>query len=115
MRTHTPSSTSASPPLPTDPEAFLRHLFDVAVRRALPLENMRAMLPPVPQGGRTWVIGAGKAAGAMAQALEQLWPADAHLAGAVVTRYGHTPPRPTALDGQPPRIDILEASHPFPD
>ncbi len=115
MRTHTPSSTPVSPPLPTDPEAFLRHLFDVAVRRALPLENMRTMLPPVPQGGRTWVIGAGKAAGAMAQALEQLWPADAHLAGAVVTRYGHTPPRPTALDGQPPRIDILEASHPVPD
>ncbi len=32
-----------------------------------------------------------------------------------MTRYGHTPPRPTALDGQPPRIDILEASHPVPD
>jgi len=78
MRTHTPPSIPTSPTLPTDPEAFLRHLFDVAVRRALPLENMRAMLPPAPQGGRTWVIGAGKAAGAMAHALEQLWPTDAH-------------------------------------
>ena len=109
MTTHSLPSWSA------EPQAFLRELFDIAVRRALPLENMRAALPPVPPDGRTWVIGAGKAAGAMAHALEQLWPADAHLSGAVVTRYGHTPPRPAALAGRAERIEILEASHPVPD
>jgi glycerate-2-kinase len=38
---------------------------------------------------RTLVLGAGKAGGSMAQALEALWPADAPLSGLVVTRYGH--------------------------
>jgi len=98
-----------------DPIKFLRHLFDVAVTRASPLANMRDALPPVPSSGKTWVIGAGKAAGAMAQALEELWPADAPLSGAVVTRYEHTPPRSERLSGRVPRIDILEAAHPVPD
>jgi glycerate 2-kinase len=58
------------------------------------------------------VLGAGKAGGAMAQAVEALWPADAPLSGLVVTRYGHTPPRPAGL---PERIEVVEASHPVPD
>jgi len=58
------------------------------------------------------VIGAGKAAGAMAHAVEALWPAAAPLSGVVVTRYDHTPPRP---EGLAQRIDILEAAHPVPD
>ena len=93
------------------PLAFLRGLYEVAVQRALPLHNMAAHLPPPPKG-RTVVVGAGKAAGAMAQALEALWPPDAPLSGVVVTRYGHTPPRPT---GVPQRITVLEAAHPVPD
>lgn len=102
------------PPTPTpqqDPALFLRHLFDAAVARAQPLLNMPDCLPAVPRG-RTLVLGAGKAAGAMAHALEALWPADAPLSGMVVTRYHHTPPRPTGL---PQRIEVLEASHPVPD
>ena len=66
------------------PSDFLRQLFAAAVARAQPLLNLPAVLPAVPRG-RTVVIGAGKAAGAMAQALEQLWPADAPLSGVVVT------------------------------
>jgi glycerate 2-kinase len=93
------------------PLTFLRSLFEVAVQRALPLANMAAHLPPPPRG-RTVVIGAGKAAGAMAQALEALWPADAPLSGGVVTRYGHTPPRPAGLRQ---RIAVWEAAHPVPD
>jgi hypothetical protein len=69
-----------------DPRVLLRQLFDVAVQRALPLHNMAAHLP-VPPKGRTVVIGAGKAGGAMAQAVEALWPTDAALSGLVVTRY----------------------------
>jgi len=94
-----------------DPALFLRHLFDAAVARAQPLLNMPDCLPAVPRG-RTLVLGAGKAAGAMAHALEALWPADAPLSGVVVTRYHHTPPRPTGLKQ---RIEVLEASHPVPD
>ena len=94
-----------------DPAQFLRQLFDAAVARAQPLLNMPTCLPTVPRG-RTFVLGAGKAAGAMAHALEALWPADAPLSGMVVTRYHHTPPRPTGL---PQRIEVLEAAHPVPD
>jgi glycerate 2-kinase len=94
-----------------DPQGFLRHLFDTAVARAQPLLNMAGLLPAPPRG-RTLVLGAGKAAGAMAQALEQLWPVDARLEGLVVTRYHHTPPRP---EGLLQRIDVVEASHPVPD
>jgi glycerate 2-kinase len=93
------------------PLAFLRHLYEVAVQRALPQFNMAGHLPPPPQG-RTLVLGAGKATGAMAHALEALWPADAPLSGLVVTRYDHTPVR----DPQSPsRIEIVEAAHPVPD
>jgi hydroxypyruvate reductase len=93
------------------PQGFLRQLFDAAVLRALPLHNTAAYLPPPPKG-RTVVLGAGKAGGAMAQAVEALWPADKPLSGLVVTRYGHTPERPVGL---PKRIDVVEASHPVPD
>jgi glycerate 2-kinase len=98
-----------------NPRALLRHLFDVAVQRALPLHNTAAHLPQPPDpatGGRTLVLGAGKAGGAMAQAVEALWPADAPLSGLVVTRYHHTPPRPQGL---PQRIEVVEAAHPVPD
>jgi glycerate 2-kinase len=93
------------------PRAFLDHLFQVAVARALPLHNTAAFLPRPPPG-RTIVIGAGKAGGAMAQAVEALWPADAPLEGLVVTRYHHVPPRP---EGLVQRIEVVEASHPVPD
>ena len=94
-----------------DPRELLRHLFNTAVQRALPLHNTAAHLPTPPKG-RTLVLGAGKAGGAMAQAVEAVWPADAPLAGLVVTRYQHTPPRP---EGLAQRIEVVEASHPVPD
>ncbi len=98
-------------PSTENPRALLRHLFNAAVERALPLHNTAAHLPPPPTG-RTLVLGAGKAGGAMAQAVEALWPADAPLSGLVVTRYHHTPPRP---EGLAQRIEVVEAAHPVPD
>ena len=95
----------------TAPREFLEHLYRTAVARALPLASMGAHLPAPPKG-RTLVLGAGKAGGSMAQALEALWPADSPLSGLVVTRYGHMPPRPAGLAQ---RIEIVEASHPVPD
>src|SRR5436305_3882399 len=93
------------------PRAFLEHLYRTAVQRAQPLHNMPRFLPAPPRG-RTVVLGAGKAAGAMAHAVEALWPQGAPLEGLVVTRYQHTPPRP---EGVQPRIEIVEAAHPVPD
>ncbi len=106
-----PSSAFTSPDPHTAPVQFLQHLYHAAVMRALPLHSMGGFLP-LPPKGRTVVVGAGKAAGAMAHALEQLWPQDAPLSGLVVTRYGHTPPRP---EGLIQRIEILESAHPVPD
>ncbi len=73
------------------PREFLRALYDAAVQRALPAHNTARFLPPPPRG-RTVVIGAGKAGGAMAAAVDALWPTDAPLSGLVVTRYEHVPP-----------------------
>ena len=95
----------------SQPRQFLDYLYRAAVTRALPLHNTAAFLPAPPQG-RTIVIGAGKAGGSMAQAVEALWPADMPLEGLVVTRYHHAPPRPAGLNQ---RIEIVEASHPVPD
>ena len=51
------------------------------------------------------MIGAGKAAAAMAQAVERDW--DGPLSGLVVTRYGHAVPCQ--------RIAVAEAGHPVAD
>src|SRR5215470_13313750 len=79
-------------------------MFDAAVAAALPEKCLPPHLPPVPKG-RTIVVGAGKAAAAMARALETNWPGP--LAGLVVTRYGH------AVSCE--RVEIVEAAHPVPD
>lgn len=99
-------------PSPTqDPRAFLRALYDTAVSRALPADITAAHLPKPPRG-RTLVLGAGKAGGAMAEAVDALWPQDAPLSGLVVTRYDHVPP---AYKARPGRIEVVEAAHPVPD
>jgi len=83
---------------------FLTELFHAAIRAADPAVCLPPHLPAPPRG-RTVVVGAGKAAAAMARALEAHWPGE--LSGLVVTRYGHRVP--TA------RIEVVEAAHPVPD
>ncbi len=83
----------------------LRQVFDAAVAAADPLVVLARHLPDKP-AGRCVVVGAGKSAAVMAQALEAAWP-DVDLSGVVVTRYGHSAPTR--------RIDVMEASHPVPD
>jgi glycerate 2-kinase len=87
-----------------DSRALLVRMFDAAVASAQPMHALPPCLPAVP-GGRTLVVGAGKASAAMARALETHWPAP--LSGVVVTRYGH------GVDCE--RIDVIEAAHPVPD
>jgi hydroxypyruvate reductase len=93
-----------APPPAVDPEALLRRAFDAAVDAARAPERITAHLPPLP-AGRTVVVGAGKAAAAMAKAVEEAWPGP--LSGLVVTRYGHGLPTT--------RIEVVEAAHPNPD
>ncbi|SFC70979.1 glycerate kinase type-2 family protein [Massilia yuzhufengensis] len=83
---------------------LLHHLFDAAMAAADPYHLVAPHLPPPPKG-RTLVLGAGKAAARMAEAVERHW--NGPLEGLVVTRYGH---------GAPTRfIEVIEAGHPVPD
>ena len=82
----------------------LRALFDAAVAAADPANVVPPHLPEPPRG-RTLVLAAGKAAAAMARAVERHWPGD--LDGIAVTRYGHG----VACE----RIEVVEAGHPLPD
>lgn len=84
---------------------FLRGLFNVAIGSADPGNVLSAYLPERPIG-RCVVVGAGKAAGSMAQAVEAAW-ADVNLSGVVVAPYGYG----TSAG----RIRVLEAGHPVPD
>jgi hydroxypyruvate reductase len=87
-----------------DAPAALRRLFDAAVAACHPSRVVPAALPAWRQG-RVVVVGAGKAAAAMAVAVEEAWGPP--LGGLVVTRYGH---------GVATRfIEVVEAGHPYPD
>jgi hydroxypyruvate reductase len=90
--------------MPVAPEAFLKSLLQAALASADPLQVVPPHLPAAP-AGRTIVVGAGKAAAAMALAVEEHWPGP--LEGLVVTRYGHGLPCG--------RIEVVEAAHPVPD
>jgi hydroxypyruvate reductase len=88
------------------PRDLLLASFHAAVAAADPLKIVPQHLPQPPKG-RTLVVGAGKAAAAMALAVEQSWPARSPLDGLVITRYQHG-----LLTN---RITVVEASHPVPD
>ncbi|RJX75578.1 glycerate kinase [Vibrio sinensis] len=103
-----------------DAKQFLHTLFSTAVNEALPKNHIEPFLSKdvysrsANLGGRTVVIGAGKAAASMAAELESVWQknteqdlAMGELEGVVVTRYGHT----QACQF----IQVIEAAHPVPD
>ncbi|WP_368541897.1 glycerate kinase [Enterobacter soli] len=83
----------------------LTEIFMAAVKSADPYAALVGALPEKPRG-RCIVVGAGKASGAMAAALEAAWP-DVDMQGVVVTRYGHAVPTR--------KIRIVEAAHPVSD
>jgi glycerate 2-kinase len=92
------------------PRDLLIESFRAALTAADPIVIVPKHLPPPPKG-RTLVVGAGKAAAAMAKAVEMSWPADAPLDGVVITRYAHGYSGDEALK----RIRVVEAGHPVPD
>ena len=83
---------------------LLRAAFDRAVDAAHPSLTLPQHLPELPEGHLV-VVGAGKAASAMAQAVEAHYPPE-RLEGLVITRYGHKLPTE--------RTEVVEASHPVP-
>jgi glycerate 2-kinase len=92
------------PPRVADAPALLRSLFDAAVAACHPSRVVASALPQRP-AGRIVVVGAGKAAAAMAAAVEAAWGPP--LSGLVATRYGH---------GAATRfIEVVDAGHPLPD
>lgn len=88
------------------PRRLLEESFRVAVAAVAAESCLPAHLPPPPKG-RTLVVGAGKAAAAMAATVEAHWPPEAPLDGLVITRHGHGCPTR--------RINVVEAGHPLPD
>ncbi|MBL8202237.1 MAG: DUF4147 domain-containing protein [Chromatiales bacterium] len=92
---------------------LLIRLFRAGLDAADPAHCLPAFLPTNRPAGRTVVVGAGKAAAAMAVAVTAHHAAHGlgPVAGAVVTRYGHG----LRAGEQAPGIEILEAGHPVPD
>ncbi len=88
----------------SDPLQLLRDLFDAALDTAQPEVAMHRWLPERPKG-KIVVVGAGKAAAAMAKTLESMWGEP--LSGAVIVPYDY------GVDCQ--QIEVIEAAHPIPD
>lgn len=86
-----------------DPAVCLRTLFDAAVSAAQPAfgpAELAGLDPTAP----ALVLGAGKAAAAMAQAFEAAWAGP--VRGLVITRRGYSLPTK--------HIEVLEGDHPAP-
>jgi glycerate 2-kinase len=86
------------------PHDLLFAMFRAAVDAASAARCVPEHLPERPRG-RVVIVGAGKAAAEMAQAVEHAWSEP--LSGLVVTRYGH--------GAACQRIKVVEAGHPNPD
>ncbi len=86
------------------PSALLRHLYHTAVKRGLADYCLPPHLDRISKD-KIAVLGAGKAAAAMAKSIEDHF--DGAISGRSITRYGHG----TACR----HIEIIEAAHPIPD
>jgi hydroxypyruvate reductase len=95
--------------------ALLLQLLDTAVAAAHPDVCLPGHLPPVPERGRLVIAGAGKAAAAMAAAVERHYRAQGVLdrvAGFTTAPHGTA----EALPGEPPAVvRVVAARHPTPD
>ena len=103
----------ANPSSPTTRATARQHLVSLlqtAIAAAQPAKCLPPHLPPVPAKGRLIVLGAGKAAAAMARATEAHYAqlgTLARIGGVVTTRHGYALPTRT--------IEVLQSSHPIPD
>lgn len=91
------------------PRDWLVDIARHAIASVHPSQLMAKWLPEAPKG-KVLVVGAGKAAAAMAKSLEDVWDdryPTSSISGLVVTRHGHAE--------RCRQIEVLEASHPMPD
>ncbi len=88
---------------------LLKQAFERALSAAAPEVCLPTALERHSAQGPALVLGAGKAAAAMAAAFHAHWPGP--LRGMVVTRYGHGLKAGEDAGG----IEIVEAGHPSPD
>ena len=90
-----------------EPVALLDAMLHAALAAVQPQRCLPAHLPAPPRG-RCVVVGAGKAAAAMARVVEAHWAGPPErLGGIVVTRAGQ--------EVRCARIEVLAAPHPLPD
>ena len=89
----------------SDPRQFLIDMYMTAVDAVSADKCLPPFIPDPPKDGRTIVVGAGKAAAAMAKTLEENWSGP--ISGLVITRYGHSAPTE--------HIEVVQAAHPIPD
>jgi hydroxypyruvate reductase len=93
------------------PREFLEKLFRAAVAAAHPAACLTPLLPKA-STGRTILLAAGKAAGAMVETAEAFYLdhgklPPGRLTGVAVARHGYA--RPTRV------VEMIEAGHPIPD
>ncbi|MEL6289783.1 MAG: DUF4147 domain-containing protein, partial [Pseudomonadota bacterium] len=88
-------------------------MFDAAVAAAHPADALPPHLPKLAEGEQLVVVGAGKAAAAMAAVTEAHYRAAGQadqISGEVVTRHGYS-----LADADATRTTVREAAHPTPD
>jgi hydroxypyruvate reductase len=95
---------SRPPPVIDDPRRILLDLFHAALAAVDPRRTLAPHCPPRPHG-RLIVLGAGKGAAAMAQAVEGVY--GTALEGLVVVRDGYELPTRA--------VQVIAAAHPLPD
>lgn len=88
---------------------LLKRAFAAALKAVSPERLVPEALAKIDEHGPAVVLGAGKAAAAMAAAFHANW--NAPVRGLVVTRYGHGLKEGEAAG----EIEIVEAGHPSPD
>jgi hydroxypyruvate reductase len=91
------------------PRVLLERAFHAALAAAQPADCLPPVLEEIPDRRPALVVGAGKAAAAMATTLHAHWGAP--VRGLVVTRYGHG----LRAGENAGDIQIIEAAHPSPD
>lgn len=98
-----------------DQRQLLVQLYEAAVAAAHPDVCLDGQFPAVPPNGRLIILGAGKAAAAMAVAAERHYRAEGVLdrvSGLLTAPHGYT----ETLGGiRPKHLDIIEGRHPTPD
>lgn len=98
-----------------DPRGLLRGLFEGAVLAAHPESCLARHLPPVPRNGRLVIVGAGKAAAAMAVVAERHYQTAGtmgQVVGCLTPPHGYVA---TLSEDTPEHIALAEGRHPLPD